>query len=165
MHALKLLLLLLLLLSLVGCNSRDSFGSKAGGTVYLDRTNDSLYTIKHAINDTVVSAWELRYPVYQFDYGDLDGDGENEICVGVIKTTKYDTVSRKRLFIFRLFDGRLIRPRWLGSRVGFQLENFYVCRDSQPAVVITTEIKHDSTVCLQYHLGGFGLQFDKYLEQ
>ena len=165
MHALKLLLLLFLLLLQVGCNSRDSFGSKAGGTVYLDRTNDSLYTIKHAINDTVVSAWELRYPVYQFDYGDLDGDGENEICVGVIKPTKYDTVSRKRLFIFRLFDGRLIRPRWFGSRVGFQLENFYACRDSQPAVVITTEIKHDSTVCLQYHLGGFGLQFDKYLEQ
>lgn len=165
MYPIKLLLLLLIPLFLVGCNNSATFRSRAGGIVYLDRSNDSLYTIKHAINDTVVSAWELRYPVYQFDYGDLDGDGENEICVGVIKPTKYDTVSRKRLFIFKLYDGRLIRPRWLGSRVGFQLENFYVCRDSSPAVVITTEIKHDTTVRLQYHLGGFGLQFDKYLEQ
>ena len=44
----------------------------------LRKVNDSLYWL----ND-----WRLPYPVYQFQTGDVDGDGCEDAMVGVIKST------------------------------------------------------------------------------
>jgi hypothetical protein len=33
--------------------------------------------------------WKLAYPVYQFQTGDVDGDGKTDALVGVIKGTRY----------------------------------------------------------------------------
>ena len=46
----------------------------------LKKEHDSLYWL----ND-----WRLPYPVYQFQTGDVDGDGREDAMVGVIKATRF----------------------------------------------------------------------------
>ena len=46
----------------------------------LRKEHDSLYWL----ND-----WRLPYPVYQFQTGDVDGDGRVDAMVGVVKSTRF----------------------------------------------------------------------------
>jgi len=121
---------------------------------------DSTWEVRHLIGDSLTDVWELRHTVYQFDCGDLTGDGLPEILVGVIKATRYRHELDKRLFIFKLFKGRKIRPLWLGSRMGLPLIDFKVERDSIPAMVHTWERDTDGTTVERiYRQQGFGLKY------
>ena len=51
--------------------------------VSLNKESDSLYVIHLNTDQPSHSVWKLPYPVYQFDYGDVTGDGMPEIIVGV----------------------------------------------------------------------------------
>ena len=116
---------------------------------------DSLYRICHYVADSLVDVWAIR---------DLDNDSVPEILVGVICSTRFRPELDKRLYIFKLYKGELIRPLWLGSRVGLPLDDFRVERDSVPHMVHTWEWKSDSTqVEAIYRLQGFGLKFVTYL--
>ena len=92
------------------------------------------------IRDSSHSVWKLPYPVYQFDYGDVTGDGMPEIIVWVIKPTRFDPKPDKRLFIYRIADEAYIRPLWLGSRVAQPLEDFRVIREHTPVSVSYTHL-------------------------
>ena len=39
--------------------------------------------------DSTIDRWQLPYPVYQFQTGDVDGDGTIDAMVGVIKATRF----------------------------------------------------------------------------
>lgn len=126
--------------------------------------DDTTATILHiASNGDTLSDWQLHHPVYHYDYGDVNGDGLPEIAVGVTKKTKYWRTLDKRLFIFKLYDGRLIRPLWLGSRLGCPIITFRIERDSIPARIVSTEQCGDSVVQAMYRLKGFGPKFECYL--
>jgi hypothetical protein len=43
--------------------------------VSLNKESDSLYVIHLNTDQPSHSVWKLPYPVYQFDYGDVTGDG------------------------------------------------------------------------------------------
>ena len=58
----------------------------------LRKEHDSLYWL----ND-----WKLPYPVYQYQTGDVDGDGHIDAIVGVIKSTRYYPEKARRIFIFK----------------------------------------------------------------
>ena len=58
----------------------------------LRKEHDSLYWL----ND-----WRLPYPVYQFQTGDVDGDGRVDAMVGVVKSTRFYPEKARRLFIFK----------------------------------------------------------------
>ena len=144
-----------------------------GGIVRLDQVNDSLHFLKFIRNDSVVSEWMLKYPVYRLDHGDLDGDGKEEIAVGVIKSTRYFKNKGKRLFIFQLNSYDHIRPLWLGSRAGSELIDFHIERDSVPARVITQN-EYDERIFpdsinsrnfkgIRFKLGVFGLNYENYV--
>lgn len=121
---------------------------------------DSTWEVRHLAGDSLTDVWVLNHAVYQFDCGDLTGDGMPEILVGVIKATRYRHEQDKRLFIFHLFKGRKIRPLWLGSRMGLPLIDFKVERDSIPAMVHTWERDTDGTMVERiYRQQGFGLKF------
>jgi hypothetical protein len=114
------LLLPIFLFFFFACNQKNpNFVFRNGDErtiLSLIKENDSIYSLKAEIfgGDSLISSdvRRLDYPVYQFDCEDVNGDGIPEIAVGVIKTTRYDPVCRKRLFIFKLYEGRYIRQLW-----------------------------------------------------
>lgn len=156
---------------LVSCHQETSRFAWHDGTcqleVSLEKKNDSLH-ILHLTGgqgDTL-SSWKLPYPVYRFDYGDVTGDGVPEVIVGVIKPTRYDLHTRKRLFIFRIAQGQYIRPLWFGSRVGQPLEDFRVIRSLKPAHIRTMERERDGRLLVaDYTMGSFGLTFKEYIKK
>ena len=136
------------------------------GRVIVDNACDSLATLLHiAYNGDTLSVWPLHHAVYHYDYGDVNGDNLPEIVVGVTKKTHYWRTEDKRPFIFKLYDGQLIRPLWLGSRLGCPIVSFYVERDSMPARIVSTERCGDSIVNVMYRIKGFGVKFEGYVER
>lgn len=113
--------------------------------------------------ENIISEWKLNYPVYHFECADINGDGSDDILVGVIKPSRFDSVSRKRIFIFKLFDG-YIRPLWLGSRVSQPLEDFKVIRSQPLNLIRTIEYEENGNFLVaEYKWKGFGLTFVKYI--
>ena len=116
----------------------------------LRKGNDSLYWI----ND-----WRLPYPVYQFQTGDVDGDGSVDAMVGVVKPTRFYPEKGRRLFIFKQVNGKA-RPLWLGSKLGGILEDFRYIDGKIRALETTTDRLY---VVSEYRWGGFGMSFDHYI--
>lgn len=119
-------------------------------TYELRKTHDSLYSL----ND-----WRLPYPVYQFQTGDVDGDGSIDAMVGVIKSTRFYPEKGRRLFIFKQVNGK-VRPMWLGSKLGGILQDFRFKDGYIRSLETTTDSLY---VVADYKWAGFGMAFDHYL--
>lgn len=119
-------------------------------TYELKKEHDSLYWL----ND-----WRLPYPVYQFQTGDVNGDGSKDALVGVLKATRFYPEKGRRLFIFKQVNGK-VRPLWMGSKLGGILEDFrYV-----DGKIRTLESTTDSLfVVSDYKWSSFGMKFDHYI--
>lgn len=112
------------------------------------------------------STWQLNYPVYRFDVGDVTGDSIPEIAVGVIKTTRFDRNRAKRLFLFSITDENDVRPLWLGSRVAQPLEDFVLTKSGMPEKVLTIERERSGKFLVAaYRYHGFGLEFCEYIKR
>ena len=138
----------LLAASCTGENARFRYGRDDGqrGEIRLERVNDSLCVLHHSIGGKDVSEWELPYPVYRMECGNPRPE--------------------RRLFLFKLYKGRFIRPLWLGSRLARPLVDFHLVRDSVPARICTTERRPDGTlVRAMYRQQGFGLVFEHDLTE
>jgi len=116
----------------------------------LQKEHDSLYWL----ND-----WRLPYPVYQFQTGDIDGDGSIDAMVGVIKGTRYYPEKGRRLFIFKQVNGKA-RAMWMGSKLGGALQDFRFVNGRIRSLETATDNVY---VVAEYKWGGFGMDFDHYL--
>ena len=137
--------------------------------VSLVKVQDSIFDIrsKMTYHDSVtVSTWRLNYPVYQFDCADITGDGLPEIAVGVIKSTRFDPIVRKRLFLFKLYDACYVRPLWLGSKVSLPLVDFRLMETKNGQRVRTIEQESDHQfVVAEYSYKTFGLEWIRYIQR
>ncbi len=107
----------------------------------------------------------LRYPLYRFAVGDIDGNGEQNIFLGVIKSTKFDPLIKKRLFIYQIKNGK-ISPLWLGSRLLFPLCDFDVFKENGKYYVKTLEQKYNELYCISlYDYGTFGLKLIRITDE
>ena len=141
--------LFLLWLITAPCKAQtDNLREENGFT--LRKENDSLYWL----ND-----WRLPYPIYQFQTGDVDGDGSIDAMVGVIKSTRYFPEKGRRLFIFKQVNGKA-RPMWLGSKLGGVLQDFRFVNGRIRSLETATDSVY---VVAEYKWGGFGMDFDHYL--
>jgi hypothetical protein len=116
-------------------------------------------TVKRFLRDSLVSthAALLPYPVYQMQAGDIDGDGKQDVCIGVIKQTHFDPVVKKRLFIYRLDEGTL-RPLWLGSRLWNALQSFKIVhRGHEDHIAAVEQCSTGRFIDAEYRWKGFGL--------
>jgi len=124
----------------------------------LTQQGDSLSTlIIHT--DSTHSEWPLPYPVYRFCTGDVDGDGSEDALVGVVKATRYHPEMGRRLFIFKNYHG-LIRPLWLGSKLGGELCDF---RFADGRVRSMESVGEGRYVVAEYRWSGFGLVFERFV--
>lgn len=121
------------------------------GNFTLTKTNDSLYYL----ND-----WKLPYPVYRFDIGDVDGDGKEDAMVGVIKSTRFYPEKARRIFIFKLVDGKKVRPLWLGSKLGGVLQDFRYVNGYVRALEVTGNNLYSVS---DWKWNDFGLHFERLL--
>jgi hypothetical protein len=97
--------------------------------------------------------------VYQYQTGDVDGDGKTDAIVGVIKGTRFYPEKARRIFIFKQVNGKA-RPLWLGSKLGGILEDFHYIDGKIRALERTDD---DLYVVSDYKWGGFGMAFDHYI--
>ena len=126
---------------------------KCGAQAFtLKKEHDSLYWL----ND-----WRLPYPVYQFQTGDVDGDGREDAMVGVIKATRFYPEKARRLFIFKEVNGKA-RPMWLGSKLGGILEDFRFTEGRIRALESTADSFY---VVSDYRWAGFGMTFDHHITE
>ena len=86
-HRIHFLIFTGLLLMFCSCRKENRFEWQVNQRhmeVSLNKESDSLYVIHLNTDQPSHSVWKLPYPVYQFDYGDVTGDGMPEIIVWVI---------------------------------------------------------------------------------
>ena len=91
--------------------------------------------------------------------GDVDGNGTVEALVGVIKATRFYPEKGRRLFIFKNYEG-LVRPMWLGSKLGGKLQDFHFYDGRLRS--LETNAKGQFTVA-EYRWDDFGMAFERYL--
>jgi hypothetical protein len=126
--------------------------------------NDSISYLQIE-TDSSVDRWKLAYPVYRFQTGDIDHNGSYEMLVGVIKSTRFDSSSAKRLFIFKNYHG-LVRPLWLGSRLGQPLIDFRFVKTREGARIRSIELeKSGNYLVAEYKWRKFGLEFTRYVKR
>ncbi|PIY08376.1 MAG: hypothetical protein COZ18_12605 [Flexibacter sp. CG_4_10_14_3_um_filter_32_15] len=120
----------------------------------------------------ILDEWKLPYPVYNFEIADADNDGQDDIWVGVIKETRFDATVRKRLFLFKIIEGK-IRPLWLGSRMSKPLIDFssaYLIdsldekeNNNKKCIIKTIEQEQDGKFLVaNYQWRKFGIEFINY---
>ena len=150
----RLLTLLLAVISpLMAQNSKPPQNSTViatRGNFTLRKVHDSLYWL----ND-----WKLPYPVYQFQTGDVNGDGSEDAMVGVIKSTRFYPEKARRLFIFKQVNGKP-RALWMGSKLGGILEDFRFVDGKIRALESTTD---SLFVVSDYKWDKFGMAFDHFI--
>jgi hypothetical protein len=132
--------------------------------IILVQKNDTSFILTTSQSGKVRSAdWKLNHPVFHFECADMNQDGTEDILVGVIKSTRFDPVNRKRIFIFKVLDG-YIRPMWLGSRVSQPLEDFRIIHRMKENIIRTIELeKSGQFLVAEYRYKVFGLEFIHYL--
>ncbi len=109
--------------------------------------------------DSTRDEWRLPYPVYQFCVGDVDGDGNDEALVGVVKATRFYPEKGNRIFVFKNRDGRS-RPLWMGSKLGEELVDFRV---ADGKLISMERLKDGSYNVDEWEWSRFGPRFTRYI--
>lgn len=124
----------------------------------IEQQNDSL-SILTLTTDSTTNQWRITYPVYRFCVGDVDGDGSEDALVGVVKGTRYFPEEGNRIFIFKNYHG-LIRPLWMGSKLGGILDDFRFVDGKIRSLERTTDGQY---VVAEYRWVRFGMGFERFL--
>lgn len=127
-------------------------------TFSLQVENDSLaYLVLRT--DSTTDRWRLAFHVYQICTGDVDGDGQEDALVGVVKSTRFDKKTARRLFIFKNHKGH-IRPLWMGSQLGGILHDFKIVNGRVFTLQATTDGQY---VVLEHVWRKFGLGAQRFI--
>ena len=135
----------------------NAFPVKAKNDKDAEGRNFSLFTLHSSLHR--LNEWRLPYPVYRFCTGDVDGDGQEDALVGVIKKTRFHREMGRRIFIFKLVDGK-VRPLWLGSRLGATLVDFRFVDGCVRALETNGKGKYGVT---DYRWNDFGMTFERFI--
>lgn len=173
-RALKILVLMLLFLFFAGFildNTKDhAIGRLTGGEdQYLvvlkgrrwqEYGNEVIiYSLKGGRKELLRwNASELK--PWKIMTGDVDGDGDEEIALGVYKESPLHQIMAKRPFIYS-FDGEKLSPFWRGSRLSKPFDDFILYDldgDGICEIVSSEYLEEGSMVINSYKWRGFGFE-------
>lgn len=146
---------------LCSCRQDNSVCYSDNTEIRILRLSDTLNILQHIVNDSVISDWQLNYCAQNLSLAYLNSDSVPEVLVLVTKKTRFWRKFENRLFVFKLYNGRLIRPLWLGSKIGGELLDYSVRRDTFPNRIITDCILDSCRRQLEFSLGEFGPKFER----
>jgi len=92
----------------------------------VSRPEGSTVRIYRVQNGAVAAAFadlRIEYPTRKAQIADVDGDSLAELVVSVSKKTRRDPTVRLRPFVYQ-WSGVSWVPKWLGSRLGYDLVDF-----------------------------------------
>lgn len=92
--------------------------------------------------------------------GDIDGDGIDEVSIGVYKKTPFHQVMAKRPFIYS-YENNSLQPKWKGSRLSKPFTDYDFCDIDGDGIdeIVSIEILEDNNKVINtYKWEGFGLQ-------
>ncbi|MBK7711019.1 MAG: hypothetical protein IPJ37_08765 [Bacteroidales bacterium] len=153
----------------LSCNNKPPFSktisihdSSFTGEVQVEKIL-KLNKYKISIENSVTGGTDkifTPYEIFAMETGDINHDGRSDICLGIIKPTPFDSLLKRRLFIFQI-DNDFIRPLWLGSRLVYPLEEFVIEKDKENHTTIKTmERQGLKTYCINvYEWQSFGLTY------
>lgn len=130
--------------------------SKYGKDVIIFSLEDKIEEV-YRKDYTELKPWKIAI-------GDIDGNGVDEVSIGVYKESPLHATMAKRPFIYSFEDNGL-RPKWRGSRLArpFEDYNFIDLDDDGIDEIISIEILEDNRRIINtYKWKGFG--FEGYLE-
>jgi len=136
------------------------------GTVeelYLTAEKGSLYGKELVItkNNEEAGRYDLEaLKPWKVQVADVDGDGENEISVGVYKTAEFHPVMAKRPFIYSWNEG-VLSPKWLGSRLSRPFDDYIFCdidEDGMEELISIELLPNGRKVINSYKWKGFGFE-------
>ena len=99
--------------------------------------------------------------IWKFEAGDMEGDKEEELALGVYKKSPHHQVMAKRVFLYNIVDGKL-KPKFRASRLALPMDDFIlfdIDKDGRDEVV-SIEIKDKSYYIAAYHYKDFHLTRD-----
>ena len=143
------------------------FATAKGQKFTLQTVNDSLSWLV-LTTDSTEDRWRLPYPVYQFQTGDIDGNGIEDAIVGVVKATRFYPEPARRLFIYKNFHNK-VRPMWMGSHLGGILQDFRFIDqkggdNGQMGLIRSLQTTTSGLyVVADYRWQGFGMEFERFL--
>jgi hypothetical protein len=103
-----------------------------------------------------------KWRAWKVQVADVDGDGIEEIVVGVHKTTRFYREPHNCLFVFG-WDGQKAFPKWLGSRLSKPFVDFAFAQLDGEAgeELVSLEVTRSGDRCLVvYSWCGFGFVGD-----
>lgn len=99
--------------------------------------------------------------IWKMEVGDVEGDGEDELALGVYKRSPHHRVMAKRVFLYNIVDGKL-KPKFRASRLALPMDDFIlydIDKDGRDEVV-SIEIKDKIYYIAAYHYKDFHLTRD-----
>lgn len=99
--------------------------------------------------------------IWKLEVGDVEGDGEMELALGVYKKSPHHKVLTKRVFLYNIVDGRL-KPKFRASRLSLPMDDFilYDIEGDGRDEIVSIEIKDKSYFIAAYHYEKFHLPRD-----
>lgn len=112
-------------------------------------------------NYEVIGRYDLEaLKPWKVQVADVDGDGRNEISIGVYKTARFHPVMAKRPFIYNWNNGTL-SPKWLGSRLSKPFDDYIFCdidKDRMDELISIEQLPNERKVLNSYKWKGFGFE-------
>jgi hypothetical protein len=131
----------------------------------LEEKSDTSWVLKTVLDPPKreIRDFRIPFPVYQFQAGDINQNGQPDCLIGVVKTTPFDPVMRRRLFIYEM-RGIRFHKLWEGSRLVHPIADFRLVSDRTPPEVWSMEYEQEKDLyCVaRYQMGNFGLELIDY---